>query len=46
MNVTYIRMDVTSRQNAICPTAAFGRWGHKKSFKNKNQCPEYSDRQV
>ena len=29
-NVTYARTDVTSRRNAICPTPAFGRWGHKK----------------
>ena len=27
---TYACTDVTSRQNAICPTPAFGRWGHKK----------------
>ena len=26
---TYTHMDVTSWWNAICPTAAFGRWGHK-----------------
>ena len=28
---TYAHTDVTSRRNAICPTPAFGRWGHKKS---------------
>ena len=27
---TYTCMDVKSRQNTICPTAAFGRQGHKK----------------
>ena len=32
MNVTYARTDVTSRRNAICPTSAFGRRGHRNAF--------------
>ena len=30
-NVTYARTDVTSLRNAICPTPAKGKRGHKKS---------------
>ena len=29
---TYARTHITSRRNAICPTPAFGRWGHKKNI--------------
>ena len=38
-NVTYARMDVTSRRNAICPTPAVGRRGHKKecTFQKKKK---------
>ena len=31
-DVTYAHTDVTSRQNSICPTPAFGRWGHKNCY--------------
>ena len=30
-NKTYAHTDVTSRRNAICPTPASGRQGHKNS---------------
>ena len=35
-NVTYAPMLVTSRRNAICPTPAKGRRGHKKVYTQTN----------